>query len=77
MKIAIDGPAGAGKGTITSLVAEELNLVTIDTGATYRCVALQCLNENVTLDTKTGKVTGVSSGTAIIKATINFTQKSS
>ena len=45
--VAIDGPAGSGKGTITKLVAKDLNLVTVDTGAMYRCVALDCLNENV------------------------------
>jgi cytidylate kinase len=38
--VAIDGPAGTGKGTITKLVAEELNLINIDTGAMYRSVAL-------------------------------------
>lgn len=45
--IAIDGPGGSGKGTVTKLVAERLNLVNIDTGAMYRCVALECLNKNI------------------------------
>jgi len=45
--VAIDGPAGSGKGTITKLVAKSLGLVNIDTGAMYRCVALECLNKNI------------------------------
>ena len=48
--VAIDGPAGAGKGTITKEVAEKLNLINVDTGATFRCVALNMLKENVGLD---------------------------
>ena len=48
--IAIDGPAGAGKGTIAKLVGEKLNLVKIDTGATYRCVALNMINKGVKLE---------------------------
>jgi cytidylate kinase len=48
--IAIDGPAGSGKGTITSLIAKRLNLVTIDTGATYRAIALAALQNNLTLE---------------------------
>lgn len=48
--VAIDGPAGSGKGTITSLIADRLNLVTIDTGATYRAVALASLQNNLTLE---------------------------
>lgn len=38
--IAIDGPAGAGKSTVTKLVARNLGLHYLDTGAMYRCVAL-------------------------------------
>lgn len=45
--VALDGPAGSGKGTITKLVAKKLGLVNIDTGAMYRCVTLECLNKNV------------------------------
>lgn len=45
--IAIDGPGGSGKGTITKLVAKKLGLVNVDTGAMYRCVALECLNQNI------------------------------
>ena len=48
--VGIDGPAGSGKGTITKLVAEKLNLVNIDTGAMYRCVALATLKNNINLD---------------------------
>ena len=45
--VAIDGPAGSGKGTITKLVGEKLGLVVIDTGAMYRCVALKLIKNNV------------------------------
>ena len=45
--VAIDGPAGTGKGTITKLISKEMGLVNIDTGATYRCVALYCLKNNI------------------------------
>lgn len=48
--VAIDGPAGSGKGTITKLVGEELGLVYIDTGATFRCVALNMIQENVKIE---------------------------
>ena len=48
--VAIDGPAGSGKGTVTKLVGDELGLINIDTGATYRCVALQVLKENAKLE---------------------------
>ena len=48
--VAIDGPAGSGKGTITKLVAEKRNLVSIDTGAMYRCVALDCFNNGVEVE---------------------------
>lgn len=50
--VAIDGPAGSGKGTITKLVGEELGLINIDTGATYRCVALETLNRNIQIEQK-------------------------
>ncbi len=48
--VAIDGPAGAGKGTITKLVGEKLGLVNIDTGATFRCVALNMIQKNVKME---------------------------
>ena len=48
--VAIDGPAGAGKGTITKKVAEKLKLVNVDTGATFRCVALNMLDKNIGIE---------------------------
>ena len=48
--IAIDGPAGSGKGTVTKIIADRLGLINIDTGAMYRCVALECLNKNIKTD---------------------------
>ena len=52
MIIAIDGPAGSGKGTLAKALAKKLNLVNIDTGATYRCVALKVLRNNIDIDNK-------------------------
>lgn len=48
--VAIDGPAGSGKGTITEILAKKLKLTSIDTGAMYRCVTLSILRNNVELD---------------------------
>ncbi len=47
MKIAVDGPAGAGKSTIAQLLAKELGLRYLDTGAMYRAVTLQALRLNI------------------------------
>lgn len=50
--VAIDGPAGSGKGTLTKVVAKELGLVSIDTGMLYRCHALAVVRNNIDLDNK-------------------------
>lgn len=50
--VAIDGPAGSGKGTIAKIISEKLGLVNIDTGAMYRCVALKALRNKLGLDDK-------------------------
>ena len=47
MIIAIDGPAGSGKSTIAKLIAEDLGLVYLDTGAMYRLVTLKALKDGI------------------------------
>lgn len=46
-KIAIDGPAGAGKSTIAKVIAKKLGFIYVDTGAMYRAMALFILNEGI------------------------------
>ena len=48
--VAIDGPAGSGKSTISSLIANKLKWTHIDTGAMYRAVTLCALNLKVNLN---------------------------
>jgi len=50
MIVAIDGPAGSGKGTIAKKLSELCGLTYIDTGATYRAIALKVLQNNIDLD---------------------------
>jgi cytidylate kinase len=50
MIIAIDGPSGAGKGTIARTVAATLGYRHIDTGAMYRAVGWKAAAENIPLD---------------------------
>jgi cytidylate kinase len=48
--IAIDGPSGAGKGTIARTVAANLHYRHVDTGAMYRAVGWKALHDGVALD---------------------------
>jgi len=48
--IAIDGPSGAGKGTVARAVAAELGYRHVDSGAMYRAVGWKALREGVALD---------------------------
>lgn len=50
MIVAIDGPSGAGKSTVAKAVAKRLGFSCLDTGAMYRAVAWQALQNNVALD---------------------------
>ena len=48
--VAIDGPAGAGKSTVTKRVSDELGYLLVDTGALYRAVALAAQRAGVSWD---------------------------
>ena len=50
MIIAIDGPSAAGKSTIAKLLAKELGVEYIDTGAMYRAVALKAIQSGADID---------------------------
>jgi cytidylate kinase len=51
--IAIDGPSGAGKGTVARAIAAHLGYHHVDTGAMYRAVAWKALHEGLPLDDET------------------------
>lgn len=47
--VAIDGPAGSGKGTVAKILSDQCSLLYIDTGAMYRAVAYKMLKEGIEL----------------------------
>ncbi|NMO21424.1 (d)CMP kinase [Pyxidicoccus fallax] len=48
--VAIDGPAGAGKSSVSKLLARRMGFALVDTGAIYRCVALMARREGIAFD---------------------------
>ncbi|MEA1961953.1 MAG: (d)CMP kinase [Bacillota bacterium] len=50
MKIAIDGPAGAGKSTIARLIAQQLEFIYVDTSAMYRALTWKAMNSDISID---------------------------
>ena len=51
--VAIDGPAGAGKSSVSKLLARRMGFALVDTGAIYRCVALMATREGIPFDDDT------------------------
>ena len=50
INIAIDGPAGSGKGTVAKLVAEKLGYMYVDTGAMYRLLTYLMIKNNIRIE---------------------------
>lgn len=48
--IAIDGPAGSGKSTVSKIIAKRLALLYIDTGAMYRALTLKAMRQGINLE---------------------------
>lgn len=64
IRIAIDGPGGAGKSTIAKMVAEKMNMEYIDTGAMYRAIGWMFSKNNVNTE-ESAEVQDVLNRTAI------------
>ena len=47
IRIAIDGPGGAGKSSVAKLLAERLGILYVDTGALYRAIGYYCLSHEI------------------------------
>src|SRR5699024_6964696 len=50
LRIAIDGPAAAGKSTVAKKIAKQLSIIYVDTGAMYRALTLQALYDKVDVE---------------------------
>ncbi|MBQ9841940.1 MAG: (d)CMP kinase [Clostridia bacterium] len=65
--IAIDGPAGAGKSTIAKVLAKELSLIYVDTGALYRTVGYFTTRRGIALEDTDGITAALSDLTVELK----------
>ena len=52
LRIAIDGPAGAGKSTVAKILAKRLGYTYVDTGAMYRSLTLLAIRNGVAIDSE-------------------------
>jgi len=63
--ITIDGPAGAGKSTVSKILAKKLNYIYLDTGALYRALAYKALKLKISPD-DVSSLTDLCSNTAVV-----------
>ncbi|MBG9979842.1 (d)CMP kinase [Facklamia sp. DSM 111018] len=53
LTIAIDGPAASGKSTVAKIIAQQLGIIYLDTGAMYRAITLACIQQEIDLNNDT------------------------
>ncbi|MGG0716676.1 (d)CMP kinase [Robertmurraya massiliosenegalensis] len=71
ISIAIDGPAAAGKSTVAKIVAKKLNYIYVDTGAMYRGLTFQALQERVDLQDESKLITLLKNTEILLKPSEN------
>jgi len=62
--IAIDGPAGSGKSTVSKIIAKKLDIMYLDTGAMYRALTLKAMRQGVDLNDENA-LTGLARSTSM------------
>src|SRR5271157_4211232 len=72
--ITIDGPAGAGKSTVSKTLAKKLNYIYLDTGALYRALAYKTLKLKIPLD-DVSAIANLCSSTAVVLKNIDGQMK--
>lgn len=72
--IVIDGPAGAGKSTVSKTLAKKLNYIYLDTGALYRALAYKALKLKISLD-DVSALADLCSNTNVVLKNINGQMK--
>ena len=69
--IAIDGPGGAGKSSVSKLIAKKLGIIYVDTGALYRAIALHMTNHGIATNDSENVVKELKN----VKLTLTFTDR--
>lgn len=67
IRIAIDGPGGAGKSSVAKKIAKELGIIYVDTGALYRTIGLYMLNKGISTTDAEGVVAELGNFTLELK----------
>lgn len=67
LKIAIDGPAGAGKSTVAKRIADKLGYLYIDTGAMYRAMTWLVIKNGISIDDVPGIIELVRTAKIVLK----------
>lgn len=67
IRIAIDGPGGAGKSTVAKAIAKEMGIIYVDTGALYRTIGLHMLKNGINPKDNESVVNALSSFTLELK----------
>jgi CMP/dCMP kinase len=72
--VTIDGPAGAGKSTVSKLLAKKLDCIYLDTGALYRALAYKTLRLKISPD-DVSSLAGLCSGTSVVLKNVSGQMK--
>ncbi len=74
INVAVDGPAGAGKSSVSKAVAKAFGYIYVDTGAMYRAIALKCIKNGFSYKNDVDKIIDMLDTTNVDIKYVNGTQ---